>query len=544
VCHKLFAQAKMKRDQPQHRAGLGSGGAAGWSAGGSAGGSGGSGGGGSGSGSGSGSGATPLGQYTAQPNAKYIRFGSQASPVLYYFVKSTCPPSIERFDAFTVLSVPTSEMSIESALMGEKLMHSVVLLVESTTGHGMMLEYLSNDFGCVSVTYGIVAAATVDKHPYGTLQYFNFVPAGFYSCPQISAKTVYEYANMFEGMCKFDLLDHNCHVFHRSFVSTLLKRKYLYNLRSPGQAAALKATTTSQIFHEIGSPFKTRDEVLANNYSKANTSVIHSFHLSDLMKSSSKPVEVHFINYLPNSQTIIQSDFGTISATASYRLNKSSENFQTALSSGNKSLLRTAIRDCERNKLTSLAEAGGSVFGCLSALDDASTHNDKGAMKRALAQAKAIDDKLQALNITGGLTAFESYVKAIDMQSGLANEVKEAKKLLNWSLLNGNMDLLGAATESCQKHNLQEEYERGSKAMELVAELTKAWESNSKVSMLAALEAAEPFRDIVCNFWVYKKCSLATKDDSSVVAVSYRNRRLVIVLAIVVAAIVYGLFNK
>jgi hypothetical protein len=475
-------------------------------------------------------------QQPARPIKFSLKDGSPGA-LMHYFVKALSPPRAEYFDAFTVLAVPTA---LESAIIGEKVMHSVVLLVESRTGHGVMMEYLSNDFGCVSCSHGILAAAG-DNQGSGALHPFQFVSKGFYKCPHITPARVLEFVEVFETMSKFDVLNHNCHIFHRSLVASLLRQKLLYNLRSPKQANALKATTTSQLFHEIGGQYKTSEQVVANHFSKANLSCVHTFHLTDLVKTVSDPVTVQTIKYLPNSHAVLLSDFGTISV--SFRFLKASENFQAALASGRRSLLKNAIQECVRYKLTNLAEIGESVLLCIGNMNDALASNDRNCILNALSAAKQIENKLVEHSMNGGLSSFEAYVKIVEREHTYETEIREAKKLLNWSMLNGNVELLTAATAACSRHDLTAEYERGTKALRVIKELTNALESNSKVSLILAVAGAEPYKDCVSNFWIYKKCTLAVKDNRSMITLSYRYKTLVILLIIVVASIVIGIYS-
>ena len=167
-------------------------------------------------------------------------------------------------DCIYVLSVPLKGYEKGYQMMSSKFTHSVVILLNQQSGAGYMLEY--NDSNTVQLSPCRLAnrvAVNVKVRPYQAFQQFE----GFYSC-QVDIQKLIQINKVFEQYSEYHVHKHNCHVYHRTIVATILlcKQDVLYSLRTRRALANLMFTSNSWIslikgnkFAEIRTDIETLD---------------------------------------------------------------------------------------------------------------------------------------------------------------------------------------------------------------------------------------------------------------------------------------------
>jgi hypothetical protein len=213
------------------------------------------------------------------------------------------------FDAIYVIAMPLEKAKF--AAVNERLMHSVVILVQKATGIGHMLEYTNSHTVKMSKP-GRIAEKQGYFSNHRSFSQFN---KGFQSC-NISLDMLLQFNKRFERISNYQVLNHDCQIYHRSLVASAVQKKYLYNLRTESNPFS-KLVVNSDVWVELPDSATCRKDVMVDQRTK------HS--LTTWLQKDSALCEVKAVSYDPDLHKIISAEGMQLSADDMIQLSDAEE---------------------------------------------------------------------------------------------------------------------------------------------------------------------------------------------------------------------------
>lgn len=197
---------------------------------------------------------------------------------------------VQVFDAIYVIMIPLRQFQMGA--LTQKLMHSVVILLNQATGVGCMLEYTSGNSvtvslpGRIATKTGLLASHRPNKH----------FTRGFLPC-RITWDQLMAFNLRFQELSDYQLTAHNCHIYHRSLVYTAIhggERMY-YNVQ--GKLSVWTALRASKRWVELLPGMRCRADVLASkNRAICNLSTILPRKACNIIPVTYHPDRHHIIS--------------------------------------------------------------------------------------------------------------------------------------------------------------------------------------------------------------------------------------------------------
>ena len=492
---------------------------------------------------------------------KWIDFYVKETRTIYSLIKSPVPCAEEVFDSICVLTAPTEDLRVQAVIVGEKLMHSFVLLLNSRSGQGLRVEYLADNFGKVLISHGSLAKMD-ERNGIGfqsDIRCLQEMSLGFYRC-NITMEKLLEFNALYEKLCDFDITDHNCHIFHRSLLATALKGEFLYNVVDFTDDTANMLTkktieATSQIYHLLGGDFSTKSSILesikkqytntSNRFTSSkrssgsgSTGYYYNICLQDLIKCESSAISVKAVLYNPKIHKKLP--LGNVSYSDASNLSRAFFKFESALKEGNVSHLLAAVTDCRQFKLYALADLGDVLIKILNELETAQQQKIPRLIMELMDSIHSLVNKFAVVGIDNDLKSFDVVLTSSEYLQEIEYDKISLQKAFYNALNHGNVEVLKFCTSRLIAYGITKEADRGTKVLGCIDALSLALESKSLHRIQSTCDQFNHEPDIV-NFLEYKKCLMIINENekNQIFIMKRKKQRNVFLIVLLIVVILF-----